>query len=210
MLQSGHGSRDRRTDGRTDGRTEWNQYTPQQLRCSGGIIMIQVLSGAVWDEILRDSLSISNMQRCWVLHSGPKQWPKNRQVGEFRCVTIQHSHKLQSSDRINAQVSIVNKCQQPVDNTVYYTFGNVLMLINLTCLWEDRFKYLRICNGKMSIIQKQVLWHITPCQSHHGSSNFLEATFYNVLMNTFAKPRLKKSLKLHALLEQNRLILNDV
>ena len=26
------------TDGRTDGRTEWNQYTPQQLRCSGGII----------------------------------------------------------------------------------------------------------------------------------------------------------------------------
>ena len=42
MLQSGHGSRDRRTDGqmdrRTDGRTEWYQYTPQQLRCSGGII----------------------------------------------------------------------------------------------------------------------------------------------------------------------------
>ena len=42
MLQSGHGSRDRRTDGRTDRRTdrrtEWNQYTPQQLRCSGGII----------------------------------------------------------------------------------------------------------------------------------------------------------------------------
>ena len=23
-----------RTDGRTDGRTEWNQYTPQQLRCN--------------------------------------------------------------------------------------------------------------------------------------------------------------------------------
>ena len=41
MLQSGHGSRDRWTDGRTDRRTdrrtEWNQYTPQQLRCSGGI-----------------------------------------------------------------------------------------------------------------------------------------------------------------------------
>ena len=26
-------------DGRTDGRTEWNQYTPQQLRCSRGIII---------------------------------------------------------------------------------------------------------------------------------------------------------------------------
>ena len=25
-------------DGQTDGRTEWNQYTPQQLRCAGGII----------------------------------------------------------------------------------------------------------------------------------------------------------------------------
>ena len=41
MLQSGHGRRDGRTDGQTDGqtdgRTEWNQYTPQQLRCSGGI-----------------------------------------------------------------------------------------------------------------------------------------------------------------------------
>ena len=40
MLQSGHGRRDGRTDGRTDGLTEWNQYTPQQLRCSGGIINI--------------------------------------------------------------------------------------------------------------------------------------------------------------------------
>ena len=29
---------DGRTDGQTDGQTEWNQYTPQQLRCSGGII----------------------------------------------------------------------------------------------------------------------------------------------------------------------------
>ena len=28
-----------RTDGQTDRRTEWNQYTPQQLRCVGGIIM---------------------------------------------------------------------------------------------------------------------------------------------------------------------------
>ena len=28
-----------RTDGQTDRRTEWNQYTPQQLRCAGGIIM---------------------------------------------------------------------------------------------------------------------------------------------------------------------------
>ena len=24
-----------RDTGRTDGRTEWNQYTPQQLRCAG-------------------------------------------------------------------------------------------------------------------------------------------------------------------------------
>ena len=32
------GGTDGRTDGQTDGRTEWNQYTPQQLRCSGGII----------------------------------------------------------------------------------------------------------------------------------------------------------------------------
>ena len=47
MLQSGHGRRDGRTDGRTDrrtdGRTEWNQYTPQQLRCSGGIIMTIIM-----------------------------------------------------------------------------------------------------------------------------------------------------------------------
>ena len=34
-LQSGHEMRDRRTDGQTDGRMEWNQYTPQQLRCVG-------------------------------------------------------------------------------------------------------------------------------------------------------------------------------
>ena len=30
-----------RTDGQTDGRTEWNQYTPQQLRCEGGIIIVR-------------------------------------------------------------------------------------------------------------------------------------------------------------------------
>ena len=33
------GRTDGRMDRRTDRRTEWNQYTPQQLRCSGGIIM---------------------------------------------------------------------------------------------------------------------------------------------------------------------------
>ena len=45
------------TDGRTDGRTEWNQYTPQQLRCSRGIINI-FLSGVqnipchhVWNSV---------------------------------------------------------------------------------------------------------------------------------------------------------------
>ena len=27
-----------RTDGRRDGEMEWNQYTPQQLRCVGGMI----------------------------------------------------------------------------------------------------------------------------------------------------------------------------
>ena len=31
------GRTDRRTDGQTDRRTEWNQYTPQQLWCAGGI-----------------------------------------------------------------------------------------------------------------------------------------------------------------------------
>ena len=30
---------DGRTDGRTDGQTEWNQYTPQQLRCIMSLIM---------------------------------------------------------------------------------------------------------------------------------------------------------------------------
>ena len=33
---------DGRTDRRTDGRTEWNQYTPLQLRCVGGIINVKV------------------------------------------------------------------------------------------------------------------------------------------------------------------------
>ena len=36
------------TDGRTDGRTEWNQYTPQQLRCSGGIINLLGQSRPTW------------------------------------------------------------------------------------------------------------------------------------------------------------------
>ena len=29
---------ERQMDGRADGRTEWNQYTPQQLRCAAGIM----------------------------------------------------------------------------------------------------------------------------------------------------------------------------
>ena len=33
------GRTDGQTDGRTDGRMEWNQYTPQQLRCAKGIMM---------------------------------------------------------------------------------------------------------------------------------------------------------------------------
>ena len=35
--------RDGWTDRRTDRRTEWNQYTPQQLRCVVGIIMSKLL-----------------------------------------------------------------------------------------------------------------------------------------------------------------------
>ena len=33
------GQTDGQTDRRTDERTEWNQYTPQQLRCAEGIII---------------------------------------------------------------------------------------------------------------------------------------------------------------------------
>ena len=40
MIQSGHSMRDGRTDRRTDGQTEWNQYTPQQLRCAEGIMSL--------------------------------------------------------------------------------------------------------------------------------------------------------------------------
>ena len=36
------GRTDGRTDRRTDGWTEWNQYTPQQLRCAGGIIILNI------------------------------------------------------------------------------------------------------------------------------------------------------------------------
>ena len=58
-LQSGHDSVHRRTDrrtdgrmdgqtdGRTDGRTMWNQYTPFQLRWSGGI-MTEMVRKSCW------------------------------------------------------------------------------------------------------------------------------------------------------------------
>ena len=36
MIQSGHNSVHRRTDGQRNRRTRWNQYTPFQLRWSGG------------------------------------------------------------------------------------------------------------------------------------------------------------------------------
>ena len=32
------GQMDGQTDGQTDGQAEWNQYTPQQLRCVWGIM----------------------------------------------------------------------------------------------------------------------------------------------------------------------------
>ena len=35
----------RTRDGQTDGRTEWNQYTPQQLRCAGGKIIQLICYG---------------------------------------------------------------------------------------------------------------------------------------------------------------------
>ena len=44
-----HGIRDGRTDRWTDGRTEWNQYTPQQLCCVGGIITSHK---KLWDVII--------------------------------------------------------------------------------------------------------------------------------------------------------------
>ena len=34
------GRMDGQSDGQTDQRTEWNQYTPQQLCCAGGIIIL--------------------------------------------------------------------------------------------------------------------------------------------------------------------------
>ena len=37
------------TDGRTDRGTEWNQYTPQQLRCSGGIIKFGGYNKGAWE-----------------------------------------------------------------------------------------------------------------------------------------------------------------
>ena len=34
------GQTDEQMDRQTEGQTEWNQYTPQQLRCSRGIIAL--------------------------------------------------------------------------------------------------------------------------------------------------------------------------
>ena len=40
-----------RDAGRTDGRTEWNQYTPQQLRCVGGMIRwLDCIHGHQWPQ----------------------------------------------------------------------------------------------------------------------------------------------------------------
>ena len=91
MLQSGHGSRDRRTDGRTDGRSETN--TPQQLRCSGGIIirnhnrqwnLKENMRNSVTISVLADGLAplgIAIFMQCWTfsgLHVETKfQFPLN-------------------------------------------------------------------------------------------------------------------------------------
>ena len=56
------------TDGRTDRRTEWNQYTPQQLRCLGGIIInyftliLQIVNFSNDDNISKCALLNSNYQ----------------------------------------------------------------------------------------------------------------------------------------------------
>ena len=44
----------RQTDGRTDGRMEWNQYTPQQLLCSGGIKTLELINNRLCSEALLD------------------------------------------------------------------------------------------------------------------------------------------------------------
>ena len=71
MLQSGHGSRDRRMDRRTDRRmdrrTEWNQYTPQQLRCSGGIIMVSYSIFLLWATNMQPNKITYSIQRQQVL-----------------------------------------------------------------------------------------------------------------------------------------------
>ena len=113
MLQSGHGSRDRRTDGqtdrRTDGRTEWNQYTPQQLRCSGGIINCMLLNHTakrfwifMWWKICRIFLSPYTWYRTVILQQAfgnLYQWllcidiyclsgHRNMYIFAFVCITM--------------------------------------------------------------------------------------------------------------------------
>ena len=56
------GQTDGQTDRRKDGRTEWNQYTPQQLRCSGRIIKLLHYQLFLWRNTL-----ISTNRACWWL-----------------------------------------------------------------------------------------------------------------------------------------------
>ena len=80
MLQRGHGMRDGWTDGQTDGRTGWNQYTPQQLRYVGGIIIINLLRPIDdANEPDKAKLFIGNTETCYRCY-----------LHLYRCVFAQH------------------------------------------------------------------------------------------------------------------------
>ena len=65
--------RDGRMDRQTDGRTEWNQYTPQQLRCEGGIIIRDNQVNTMATDVLAPSITrgsatrIAAMEDKWVI-----------------------------------------------------------------------------------------------------------------------------------------------
>ena len=84
-LQSGHGMQ----DGRMDGWTEWNQYTPQQLRCSGGIIITVDIENCCPESLkwLKAFITVASYERHGIANSlnslfsltikekAPYQWP---------------------------------------------------------------------------------------------------------------------------------------
>ena len=115
------------TDGRTDRRTEWNQYTPQQLHCSGGHNQSWDSADCYWK-----SISTGKADQAWESHNefAQQTWGQSDTRFKSYCNSSFLCQCQSATWYRNHSASYSTQCTMPLMHGIIFLWNYISVLIS--------------------------------------------------------------------------------